>query len=89
MTPVEGWREAGWQAGSVSQGDLMCLAPGMPIRFPSVQIPARSLHTSSRTQPPHPLEACVCVCVYMRVSVCVCLCEGGGVKRCNCMSVCV
>lgn len=68
---VEGWREAGWQAGSVSQGDLMCLAQGMPIRFPSVQIPACSLHTSPRTQPP---EACVYVRVYADGEIIACLC---------------
>lgn len=51
----------------------MCLAQGMPIRFPCVQIPARSLHTSPKTQP---LAACVCLCV------CV---EGGD----NCTSLCV
>lgn len=53
----------GWQARSLSQGDLMCLAQFRPIRFPCVQIPDRSLHTISRTQSP---EACVCVRVFVQ-----------------------
>lgn len=72
MTASERWREAGWQAGSVSQGDLMCLAPGMPIRFPSEQIPARSLHSSLRTQPP---EAPAYVCLCEKGGNCMPVCE--------------